>query len=102
MPTPALRVRIFAASPSDVPGERTQLAKVVQELNITLSALAPAAGIVLGLVGWETHVHPGFGRDPQAVVNQQIGAYDIFVGIMWRSPRACARWRCRRVRFFRS
>jgi hypothetical protein len=84
MPTPATKIRVFLASPGDVGGEREQLAKVVQELNITLSALAPARGVVLELVRWETHVHPGFGRDAQDVVNQQIGDYDIFVGIMWR------------------
>jgi hypothetical protein len=82
--TPATKIRIFLASPGDVGGEREQLAKVVQELNITLSALAPARGVVLELVRWETHVHPGLGRDAQDVVNQQIGDYDIFVGIMWR------------------
>lgn len=84
MPTPATKIRIFLASPGDVGGEREQLAKVVQELNITLSVLTPQRGVVLELVRWETHVHPGFGRDAQDVVNQQIGDYDIFVGIMWR------------------
>jgi hypothetical protein len=84
MPVTATKVRVFVASPGDVAAERDQLAKVVQELNTTLSALAPEAGIVVELVRWETHVHPGFGRDAQGVVNDQIGLYDIFVGIMWR------------------
>ena len=64
--------------------EREQLAKVVQELNTILSALAPQESVVVELVRWETHVHPGLGRDAQTVVNEQIGQYDIFVGIMWR------------------
>jgi len=51
MPTTATRVRIFVASPSDVAGERDQLAKVVQELNITLSALAPRQGVVVAVQG---------------------------------------------------
>jgi hypothetical protein len=84
MPSSATRVRIFLASPGDVAAERDQLAKVVQELNVTLSALAPAQGIVLELIRWETHVHPGLGTDAQDVVNQQVDDYDIFVGIMWR------------------
>ena len=84
MPVAATKVRVFMASPGDVGAEREQLAKVVQELNTTLSALAPEAGIVVEMVGWETHVHPGLGSDAQDVVNQQIGSYDIFVGAMWR------------------
>lgn len=33
---------------------------------------------------WETHVHPDLGEDPQKVVNEQIGDYDVFVGVMWK------------------
>jgi hypothetical protein len=84
MPSAATRVRIFLASPGDVVAERDQVAKVVQELNTTLSALAPDQGIVLELIRWESHVHPGLGTDAQDVVNQQIDDYDIFVGVMWR------------------
>lgn len=33
---------------------------------------------------WETHAYPNFGKDPQAVINEQIGTdYDIFIGILW-------------------
>jgi hypothetical protein len=39
---------------------------------------------VLELVRWETHVHPDLGLDAQKVVNDQIGDYDIFVGVMWK------------------
>ena len=50
MPIPATKIRIFLASPGDVRAEREQLAKVVQELNTTLSVLAPEKGIVVELV----------------------------------------------------
>ena len=65
--------------------ERDQLGLVVQELNQILTALVPDAGLVLEMVRWETHVHPGLGTDAQDVVTQQlqIGEYDIFVGIFW-------------------
>jgi hypothetical protein len=76
-------VRVFVASPSDTASERQQLKDVVQELNVLVPALAPKP-IVLKLVEWETDVTPGLGRDAQDVVNQQIGKYDIFVGIMWK------------------
>jgi hypothetical protein len=83
--TPMRRIRIFAASPSDVQNERDQLAAVVGELNQTLTTLVPEAGLVLELIRWETHVHPGLGTDPQDVVNRQIqiGEMDVFVAIFW-------------------
>jgi Domain of unknown function (DUF4062) len=84
MATEVKKVRIFVASPGDVQSERDQLEKVVSELNLTISAIAPDKKIVLELVRWEKNVHPGLGRDPQDVVNQQIGQYDIFVGILWK------------------
>jgi hypothetical protein len=78
------KLRIFVASPGDVESERKQLADVVAELNLTMSAIAPEKNCILELVRWETHVHPGLGRDAQDVVNEQIGPYDIFIGILWK------------------
>ncbi|HZI20143.1 MAG TPA: DUF4062 domain-containing protein [Pyrinomonadaceae bacterium] len=94
MPTTVKKVRVFVASPGDVQMEREQFAKVVNELNLTISAIAPEKEMVLELVRWETHVHPGLGKDAQEVVNQQIGEYDIFVGIIWKrlgTPTTSAR-----------
>jgi hypothetical protein len=73
-------LRIFVASPGDVSEERQSLANVVNELNQTHGT---PLGYRLELVQWQTHVAPGAGR-PQQVINEQIGSYDIFVGIMWR------------------
>jgi hypothetical protein len=91
----ARKLRIFVASPSDVAYERDELARVIEQVNQIVGALVPASGLVLELIRWETHVHPGLGGDPQAVVSEQleIGAYDVFVGIFWkrfgtRTPRA--------------
>jgi hypothetical protein len=87
------RVRIFVASPGDVASERSQLDNVVAELNLMLPALAPDKHLTLDLVKWEKSVAPGLGRDAQDVVNQQIGDYDIFVGILWKrmgTPTAVA------------
>lgn len=95
IPTSLRRIRIFVASPGDVHDERDQLGRVVQELNQILTTLVPQAGLVLELVRWETHVHPGLGTDAQDVVTRQlqIGEYDVFIGIFWRrfgtpTPRA--------------
>jgi hypothetical protein len=78
------KIRVFVASPSDVAMERNQIARVVEELNLTISAIAPEKKVVLELVRWETHAHPGIGDGPQQVITRQIGKYDIFIGILWK------------------
>jgi hypothetical protein len=57
---------------------------VINELNLTITAIAPEKRVLLELVRWETHVAPSLGRDPQDVVNRQIGEYDLFIGILWK------------------
>ena len=74
--------RVFVASPGDVAAERDALSKLVAELNQTISAVAPEKGLTLEIVRWETHAYPAPGR-PQAVINDQLHDFDIFVGIMW-------------------
>ena len=87
------KIRVFVASPGDVQFEREQLAKVINELNLTITAIAPEKRVLLELVRWETHAAPSLGSDPQDVVNRQIGEYDVFVGILWKrmgTPTAVA------------
>jgi hypothetical protein len=72
--------KLFVASPSDVKAERDSLDAIVCEINATHGE---PLGYQLQLVRWETCVVPGAGR-PQQVINDQIGAYDLFLGIMWR------------------
>lgn len=70
-----------------------ELRRVVDELNLTISAIAPEKELRIDLIRWETHVAPGLGP-PQVVVNQQIGDYDIFIGILWKrvgTPTGVAR-----------
>jgi pterin-4a-carbinolamine dehydratase len=74
------KVRVFVASPGDVRDEREQLQQVIDEINTSIAA---HHNLIIELVRWETHVTPGMGR-PQALVNNQIGPYDIFIGIMWK------------------
>src|SRR5258708_1732589 len=74
------KVRVFVASPGDVQHERDSLPAVIEELNTTVGE---SLRFVIELVRWETHCQPAMGR-PQEVINEQIGAYDIFVGIMWK------------------
>ena len=79
MPQEVTKVRVFVASPGDVRAERDALAGVLNELNYTTGQ---KLGFVVELVRWETHCRPGAGR-PQGVINDLIGPYDIFLGVMW-------------------
>lgn len=72
--------RVFLASPGDVASERTAMGDVVDEVNQSQGSILDYR---LELVRWETHTAPGAGR-PQQVINDMIGPYDIFVGVMWR------------------
>jgi len=74
------KIRLFVASPGDVLAERDHLKHVVDEINATV---APFKNCMVELVRWETHCHPSMGRS-QGLINAQVGAYDIFLGIMWR------------------
>lgn len=74
-------LQIFLASPSDVAEERKIAEEVINEFNLTPRE---NCDVRLELVKFETHTRPGFGADPQSVINSQIGdEYDILLGIMW-------------------
>lgn len=73
------KLTVFAASPNDVSGHREALRAVIDELNHTT---AGDLGIVLQLLTWQD-VAPGMGR-PEQVILDQIGDFDIFIGIMGR------------------
>jgi len=81
LPRNIQQLRVFVASPGDVQAERARIEKAIREVNLS----APKeANIELELVRWETHAYPNFGKDAQAVINEQIGTeYDIFIGILW-------------------
>ena len=73
------QIRIFISSPSDVSAERVAALKVIDELNRTFCA---TNGITLFPLTWENNTYPSVGVYSQDVINDQIGEYDIFVGIM--------------------
>ena len=81
MPRQETTLSVFVASPSDVDEERDRLGDAIHELN---TVWARKFRIRLDLVSWETHAYPGFGEDPQAVINGQIPQdFDLFIGLMW-------------------
>ncbi len=69
---------VFIASPGDASLERQAIADVIDEIN---GSFAPA-GHRLRLLSWERQAAPDAGR-PQAVVNEQLSHYDIFVAVLW-------------------
>lgn len=79
MPESLKKLRIFAASPSDVAGERAKLETVVASLK----PMADYLGLILEVVDWRVVV-PDAGR-PQQVIFEQLKptSWDIFIGILW-------------------
>lgn len=77
-------LKVFLASPNDVPEERKAFERLIRDINDVLAFLAPEKRLSIELVRYETHAYPDIGR-PQEVINRQIPIdYDIFVGVMWR------------------
>jgi hypothetical protein len=80
MPQFVAEIAVFVASPAEVARERHALDAVADEINRTVGA---EEGFRLVLKKWETFARPAAGR-PQGVVNAQAGAYDVFVGLLWK------------------
>ena len=79
MPESLKKLRIFAASPSDVASERAKLETVVDSLK----PMADYLGLTLEVVDWRAVV-PDAGR-PQQIIFDQLKptSWDIFIGILW-------------------
>jgi len=71
-------IRVFVSSPGDCDAEREAVSRVLEELNRTVG---DRERLYFYAVRWEDFP-PGAGN-PQAVIDQQLGAYAILVGIMW-------------------
>ncbi|MEO7840120.1 MAG: tetratricopeptide repeat protein [Anaerolineales bacterium] len=73
------KLRIFAASPSDVASERAKLETVVDSLK----PMADYLGLTLEVIDWRSVV-PDAGR-PQQIIFDQLKptSWDIFIGILW-------------------
>jgi hypothetical protein len=72
-------LKIFLASPSDLPEERRAAKGVVDEIN---GQFANALGYHVELVGWEDTIS-GYGR-PQAIINAELDHCEFFIGLMWK------------------
>ena len=77
----ALVVRVFIASPGDVPDERDAIRSVVADWNAVHSL---SRKIILEPVGWESHAVPRMGARPQAIINSQLlDEADILIAVFW-------------------
>lgn len=91
MPISKTIISVFLASPSDVSEEREAVSEVVAELNLLWKN---SKNLELKLLKWETDAYSTTGKDPQAIINEQVGnGYDMFIGILWKhfgtpTPRA--------------
>lgn len=88
MPKTLTQIQIFVSCPSDLEPEVEILESLVDEINRILE------NVFFHIVHWKTHVRPGVGSDPQAVINSQMPQdYDVFIGLLWsrfgtKTPRA--------------
>ncbi len=75
------KLRVFIASPGDVAEERDIVSHVVGEVQRMLGGFR---SVELEPVRWETHAWPDIGEDAQDVINNEIGEFDILIGVMWK------------------
>jgi hypothetical protein len=72
-------IKVFLASPGDLPDERQAAKQVVDEFN---KQWADFSGTHVELVGWEDTVSK-FGR-PQDLINRDLDQCEFFIGVMWK------------------
>lgn len=72
-------VRVFISSPADCGPEREAATRVLNEMNQTIGE---REGVFLQAVRWED-IPPGLGPNPQTVIDEYLGYYDVLVGLMW-------------------
>ena len=84
MPTNLTALRVFVASPGDVPAERDALEQIAAEVN---RDTARPNGLHLDLWKWEIDACPGFHvSGPQGWIDEaaKIDQCDLLIGIFWK------------------
>ncbi len=76
-------LKVFMSGPSDVSEEMNSVKTVLVDLNSSLTNLLD---LEFKGINWKNDIYSDFGTgDGQQVINSQvIGAYDIFIGILWQ------------------
>lgn len=73
------QIRVFVACPKDVANAKKIIKQVCDDIN---QDFRDSYAIQLLMLEHETSVVPEFGPRPQALINQQIGEYDVFIGVL--------------------
>lgn len=74
--------QIFISSPGDLLEERSIIKNVITQISPFTRI---SYKIDLRSVTWEDDSYPGFGEDPQDVLNGELpNDYDIYIGMMWK------------------
>lgn len=78
------KLRLFVASPGDLQAEREGVQRVVDHINRS-GGPAEAAGVVVEVLRWETHISPFMGRAEAGILEQlPVESWDVFLGILWQ------------------
>lgn len=73
--------KCFIASPGDTNAERQICDKIFLEINKTIGE---KFNFRIESLMWENDTRPSVGDYSQAIINEQIGKYEIFIGIMFK------------------
>jgi predicted NACHT family NTPase len=81
MPTNVTEIKVFISCPSDVETEKALIKVVCEEIN---QRFRNRYDVSLFALDWRQSVVPLFGPRTQGIINEQIGEYDVFIGILWK------------------
>jgi hypothetical protein len=80
MPESATHITVFVSCPRDVEDEKQRVTEVCSELNDLIGA---RHNIYLRVRDWRDVVLY-YGQRVQGIINDEIGDYDVFIGILWK------------------
>lgn len=81
MPQQVRLLKVFVSCPSDVNKEKSEVKQACE----TLEKIYCDPQIKIEVIDWKGNVSPLItGDEPQTVINDQIGDFDIYVGIFWK------------------
>ncbi|HEX5733352.1 MAG TPA: hypothetical protein VF131_11010 [Blastocatellia bacterium] len=81
MPREITQLKVFVSCPGDVEKEKQLVHILCNEIN---QGFQDRCNVSLMMVEWRESVVPQFGPRPQQIINEQIGEYDVFIGILWK------------------
>jgi predicted NACHT family NTPase len=75
------QVRVFISGPGDVEAEKSRVKYVCDEIN---QDFRDRCNVTLLPLEWRESVIPQLGPRPQEIINESIGDYEVFIGILWK------------------